>query len=68
MGHATERLSDIECKRAKPREKAYKLSDGGGLMLLVKPDGPPVESFMASRNVHEAPKTSKWINHLEVFS
>ena len=36
---ALERLSDVQCKQAKPREKAYKLSDGGGLVLLVNPDG-----------------------------
>ena len=35
VAHATERLSDVQCKQAKPRDKAYKLSDGGGLMLLV---------------------------------
>jgi integrase len=39
MGRATERLSDVRCKQAKPRDKAYKLSDGGGLVLLVNPDG-----------------------------
>jgi integrase len=39
MGRATERLSDVQCKQAKPRDKAYKLSDGGGLVLLVNPDG-----------------------------
>jgi hypothetical protein len=33
MSRAAERLSDIQCKQAKPRDKAYKLSDGGGLML-----------------------------------
>jgi len=32
-------LSDIAIRTAKPAEKAYKLSDGGGLFLLVTPQG-----------------------------
>jgi hypothetical protein len=32
-------LSDLKIKKAKPREKPYKLADGGGLYLLVKPNG-----------------------------
>lgn len=32
-------LTDAACRRAAPREKAYKLADGGGLYLLVTPDG-----------------------------
>lgn len=32
-------LTDSGCKTAKPREKAYKLSAGGGLYLEVFPDG-----------------------------
>lgn len=33
------KLTDIQCKNAKPKDKAYKLFDGGGLHLLVKPSG-----------------------------
>lgn len=33
------KLSDKACKTARIRDKAYKLSDGGGLYLLVKPNG-----------------------------
>jgi integrase len=33
------KLNDKKCKNAKPQEKPYKLSDGGGLYLLVTPDG-----------------------------
>lgn len=33
------KLTDIQCKNAKPKDKAYKLFDGGGLYLLVKPSG-----------------------------
>ena len=32
-------LSDTQIKNAKPREKSYKLSDGGGLHVLVTPNG-----------------------------
>jgi hypothetical protein len=34
-----DRLTDIEVKIAKPRQKAYALSDGGGLYLWVTPSG-----------------------------
>lgn len=33
------KLTDLSIKNAKPREKAYKLTDGGGLYVLVKPQG-----------------------------
>ncbi len=33
------RLREIEVRNAAPREKPYKLADGGGLFLLVRPDG-----------------------------
>lgn len=33
------KLTDKACKSAKPKEKAYKKADGGGLYLHVKPDG-----------------------------
>ena len=32
-------LTDTRIRNAKPSAKAYKLSDGGGMYLLVKPDG-----------------------------
>lgn len=32
-------LSDLQIRKTKSRDKAYKLSDGGGLFLLVKPNG-----------------------------
>ncbi|RQQ98107.1 DUF4102 domain-containing protein [Burkholderia stagnalis] len=32
-------LRDMQCRSAKPRERVYRLSDGGGLALLVKPNG-----------------------------
>lgn len=33
------KLSDIACKNAKPKASQYKLFDGGGLYLLVRPNG-----------------------------
>lgn len=33
------RLTDVRVRNAKPQVKPYKLSDGGGMYLLVKPDG-----------------------------
>ena len=32
-------LTDIAVKQAKPQDKNFKLSDAGGLFLLVKPNG-----------------------------
>jgi hypothetical protein len=36
---ALAKLTDIQIRTAKPKPKAYKLADGGGLYILVKPDG-----------------------------
>lgn len=33
------KLTDLKCKSAKPREKSYKMFDGGGLYLEVMPGG-----------------------------
>ncbi|MGB6997665.1 MAG: Arm DNA-binding domain-containing protein, partial [Pseudolabrys sp.] len=33
------RLTDTRVRNSKPLAKAYKLSDGGGMYVLVKPDG-----------------------------
>ncbi|AXK43385.1 tyrosine-type recombinase/integrase [Erythrobacter aureus] len=32
-------LTDVQIRQAKPRDKEYKLADGGGLYLLVRPSG-----------------------------
>ncbi len=39
MPKITEPLKDLQVKNAKPQDKPYKLADGGGLYLLVKPAG-----------------------------
>ena len=33
------KLTDIKCKSAAPKEKPYKLADGGGMFLDVRPNG-----------------------------
>ncbi len=32
-------LTDMQIRKAKPRPKQYKMADGGGLYVLVKPGG-----------------------------
>ncbi|HXK55356.1 MAG TPA: Arm DNA-binding domain-containing protein, partial [Gammaproteobacteria bacterium] len=32
-------LTELKVRAAKPESRSYKLSDGGGLFLLVKPNG-----------------------------
>jgi hypothetical protein len=32
-------LNNSQCKAAKPRDKEYRLNDGGGMYLLVRPNG-----------------------------
>ncbi|MFY9074092.1 tyrosine-type recombinase/integrase [Malaciobacter mytili] len=39
MARQTKPLTAIEIKNAKPKEKKYKLSDGGGLFLQINPNG-----------------------------
>ncbi len=39
MAKTTKPLTNTEVKQAKPKEKVYTLSDGGGLQLRVKPNG-----------------------------
>ena len=38
-------LTDTEIKKAKPKEKEYPLSDGNGLILIVKPNGSKIWLF-----------------------
>lgn len=39
MARTTKPLTNTEVKQAKPKEEIYKLYDGGGLQLRVKPNG-----------------------------
>lgn len=42
------KLSDMAVRAAKPRAKAFKLADGAGMYLLVKPDGKKLLAFRLS--------------------
>lgn len=42
MGRGIERLSDLEVRQAKPKDKEYSLADGGNLYLRVKTTGSKV--------------------------
>jgi hypothetical protein len=39
LGDTVMSLTDTRIRNAKPKSKPYKLSDGAGMYLLVKPDG-----------------------------
>jgi integrase len=39
MARLTTPLTDTQLKNAKPKEKKYKLSDGGGLFMQINPNG-----------------------------
>lgn len=43
-------LTNIEIKNALPREKEYVMSDGGGLVILIKPSGSKLWRFRYSRD------------------
>lgn len=44
MGAQATRLSDVKVKAAKPKEKDYILTDGDGLQMRVRANGPPNEA------------------------
>ena len=46
-------LSDLKCRTAKPRERAYKLFDGGGMYLFVKPNGVKTWRLRLSRSLRQ---------------
>jgi len=49
MARTTRPLTNTEVKNAKPREREYNLSDGGGLALRVKPAGSKIWIFNYQR-------------------
>lgn len=49
MPRKVEPLSDTKVRNAKPRERAYKLFDGGGLYVEVMPDGRKLWRFKYTR-------------------
>lgn len=49
MARTVTPLTDPKCEAAKPRDKDYKLFDGQGLFLLVKPSGVKTWRFKFTR-------------------
>lgn len=60
----TNKLTDSQCKAAKPREKAYKLFDGDGLHLLVTPAGGKI--WRLAYRLDGKPKTKSYGPYPEV--
>ena len=44
----TGKLADVALRQAKTKDKSYKLSEGGGLYLLVNPSGSKYWRFEVS--------------------
>ena len=53
-------LSELEIKKAKPKDKQYKLFDGDGLFLLVFPNG-------LKRKVHDFDPNYRLYLRLDMF-
>lgn len=49
------KLTDKTCKTAKPKEKPYKLADGGGMYLEVMPTGSKCWRSQTSRPYLQTP-------------
>ncbi len=49
------KLSDIACKSAKPKEKPYKMADGQGMYLEIKPNGS--KYWRMNYRIHNKQKT-----------
>ncbi len=49
-------LTDTQCRAARPRDKAYKLPDGSGLVLEVKPNGVKAWRYRFKLNVQGTTK------------
>ncbi|MDQ2763181.1 MAG: integrase arm-type DNA-binding domain-containing protein [Pseudomonadota bacterium] len=56
-------LTDVQCKNAAPRDKAYKLADGAGLYLFILPSG--TKSWRWKYRVPKGDKT--WTEKRLVF-
>ena len=49
-------LIDTQCRAARPRDTAYKLPDGSGLVLEVKPNGVKAWRYRFKLNVQGRPR------------
>lgn len=59
------KLTDTKIRNAKPREKVYRLSDGGGLYLEVKPNGSKIFRY---RYMLSGRTTTMSLGHYPVVS
>ncbi|UVF21371.1 tyrosine-type recombinase/integrase [Microvirga terrae] len=50
---ALAKLTDVALRKAKPAEKDYRLSDGGGLALLIRPNGARLWQYRFRHNGRE---------------
>lgn len=57
MARSVKPLSDAEIKRAKAKEKQYKLYDGGGLFLVVRPTGKKIFKLRYKINGRDTEKS-----------
>jgi len=53
MARITKPLNNTEVKQAKPKDKVYAISDGGGLQLRVKPNGSKLWLFDYFRPLYQ---------------
>ncbi|SMF58175.1 protein of unknown function [Pseudomonas sp. LAIL14HWK12:I11] len=51
-------LTDTQCRTAKPKDKPYKLTDGKGLYLEVKPNGTKAWRYRFSIRITDTAKES----------
>ncbi len=49
MARTVQPLTNTQVKQAKPKDKVYDLSDGGGLQLRIKPNGSKLWNFFYPR-------------------
>ncbi|ROQ55811.1 uncharacterized protein DUF4102 [Pseudomonas putida] len=56
-------LTDTQCRTAKPKDKPYKLTDGKGLYLEVKPNGTKAWRYRFSILIQTPPRKapSRWV-------
>lgn len=60
MSHLLHKLTAKEVKEAKGRDKPYRINDGGGLYLLVKPNKLKSTHAIALTQIWIARRFRKW--------
>ena len=59
-------LTDTQIRKAKPREKLYRLSDGNGLSIEIKPNGSKIWRFRYFRPISKKANTLSFGSYPEV--